>query len=107
MLDTSQFTGTSTWWRHPLNLNVTYTDGAKYVAEKAGAYWLLDLMALNPYKSNFQCWKLSVKDNVGIINIEDGDENPIADKTIEYTDFPSPGITLWLIDNVILVPSEY
>src|SRR5882757_828930 len=42
----AQFTGTEHWYRHALNRNVLFTDGAKYVADQAGAYWLLDEIAL-------------------------------------------------------------
>ena len=44
--DLRQFTATEHWYRHPLNRAVLYTDGAKFVAERAGAYWLLDEIAL-------------------------------------------------------------
>lgn len=111
-LDTSQFTGTSTWWRHPLNHNVTYTDGAKYVAETAKAYWLLDKIALQDSMfgkrvPTFQVWDLAVKDNRGVITVTDGDENLVATYVTPYTDFPEPGVKLFFIDGVILVPSEY
>ena len=43
--DLVHFTGTETWYRHPLNKKVLYTDGAQYVAEAGGAYWLLDEIA--------------------------------------------------------------
>ena len=33
-----QFTGTETVYRHGLARSIIYTDGAKYVAESAGAY---------------------------------------------------------------------
>ena len=39
----SQFTGTENWYRHGINRNVLFTDGAKYVADKGGTYWLLEL----------------------------------------------------------------
>ena len=48
--DLAQFTGTEQWYRHAINRAVLYTDGAKYVADTAGAYWLLDEIALiQPY----------------------------------------------------------
>ena len=31
-----QFTGSTTWYRHPLNKKALYTDGAQYVAEHGG-----------------------------------------------------------------------
>ena len=40
------FTGSATWYRHSLIPSVLYTDGAKYVADLARAYWLLDYIAL-------------------------------------------------------------
>ncbi len=39
--DLRQFTGSEHWYRHGLNRKVLFTDGAKYVADTAGAYWLL------------------------------------------------------------------
>jgi hypothetical protein len=41
-----QFTGSEHWYRHGLNRAVLYTDGAKYVADQGGAYWLIDEIAL-------------------------------------------------------------
>jgi hypothetical protein len=32
----SQFTGTENWYRHGINRNVVFTDGAKYVADEGG-----------------------------------------------------------------------
>ena len=47
-----QFTGSENWYRHGLIRNVLYTEGAKFVAEGGGAYWLLDEIALiQPPKS--------------------------------------------------------
>ena len=62
----AQFTGTENWYRHAINRKVLFTDGAKYVADQAAAYWLLDEIALiQPYNSriaaeSFQVWKLKV-----------------------------------------------
>jgi hypothetical protein len=63
----SQFTGSEHWYRHGLVPSITFTDGAKYVAEAAGAYWLLDEIALAQRfdkwvaAEEFQVWKLQVK----------------------------------------------
>ena len=43
--DLAQFTGSEQWYRHGLVRSILFTDGAKYVADKAGAYWLLDEIA--------------------------------------------------------------
>jgi hypothetical protein len=41
-----QFIGSENWYRHGINSNVVFTDGAKYVADQGGAYWLLDAIAI-------------------------------------------------------------
>ena len=38
----AQFTGSTHFYRHGLVREVLYTEGVEYVAETAGAYWLLD-----------------------------------------------------------------
>jgi hypothetical protein len=109
----AQFTGSEHWYRHALNRQVTYTDGAKYMADQAGAYWLLDEIALaqhfneNVRAEAFQVWKLAVSGNNATLACEDGNDRVVYTKTIPSTDFPEPGITLWCTDNVILLPSEY
>ena len=110
VLDTSGFTGTDTWFRHAIARQVTYTEGAKYVAETAGAYWLLDKIAIvgPTIPEEFQVWKLEVGDRLkGEIIVEDGDGHVVHREGLAFTDFPEPGITLWFVDNVILLPSEY
>jgi hypothetical protein len=47
--DLSQFTGTETWYRHPLVRNTLYTDGIKYLITKAFAYWLIDEIAFQQF----------------------------------------------------------
>ena len=39
--DLAQFYGSENWYRHCLVRSVLFTDGAKYVADAGGAYWLL------------------------------------------------------------------
>src|ERR1700730_15173147 len=43
--DLTQFTGSEHWYRHAMVRDVLYTDGVQYVAETAGAYWLIDEIA--------------------------------------------------------------
>ena len=111
--DLRQFTGTEQWYRHQLNPKVLYTDGARHVAEAGEAYWLLDEIALAQGKpliaaEEFQVWKLIVnqEDNTARLVCEDGNDNIVATKKIEFTDFPLPEITLWYENNVIMLPSE-
>jgi hypothetical protein len=107
------FTGSANWYRHSLSPSVLYTDGAKYVADVAGAYWLLDYIALAQRSQTavreeaFQVWKLDVKDFAATLICEDGNDCIVHTKAIPFTDFPEPGITLWCANNTILLPSEY
>jgi hypothetical protein len=111
--DLQQFSGTEKWYRHGLVKTVLYTDGAQHVAEAGGAYWLLDEIALAQRfvkavaAEPFQVWKLTVTGNTGALVCEDGNGNKVFSKRIELTDFPLPEITLWYVDNTILLPSEY
>lgn len=70
-------------------------DGAKYVADTAGAYWLLDEIALaqslkRVAGEEFQLWKLKVNlaENTARLICEDGNGKTVMTKRIGYTDFP-------------------
>jgi hypothetical protein len=107
------FTGSENWYRHPLNPTVLYTDGTKHVADVAGAYWLLDEIALAQRLESavraeaFQVWRLDVKDSAATLICENGNEHIVHTKAIPFTDFPEPGVTLWYSNNTLLLPSEY
>lgn len=133
--DLGQFTGTENWYRHAINRNITYTDGVKYMAETAGAYWLIDEIALLQTErrvkaEQFQVWTLKIrgKGELGLdelqkakgpeaipvksgpmatLTCDDGNGNVVFTKPIAFTDFPLPEIKIWCVDNVILLPSEY
>jgi hypothetical protein len=112
--DLAQFTGSEQWFRHGINRKVLFTDGAKFVADQAGAYWLIDEIAIiqahdkRVAAEEFQVWKLAVNaDQSGILTCDDGNDHVVYTKQIECTDFPPEGITLYFINNTILLPSEY
>ena len=111
--DLRQFTGTEHWYRHGLVPSILFTDGAKYVADTAGAYWLLDEIALaqrfepSVRAEEFQLWRLTVEDTTGTLSCEDGDGRTVFTKAIPFTDFPGEGVTLYCCNNVIHLPSEY
>ena len=112
--DLAQFTGTEQWFRHSINSKVLYTEGAQYLAEHAGAYWLLDEIALiQPYNQNvaeeeFQVWTLAVQSTrSATLTCDDGNGNVVFTKQIPYTDFPLETIKLYFANNVIHLPSEY
>ena len=112
--DLTQFTGTEQWYQHGINRAVLFTDGAKYVADTAGAYWLLDEIAvIQPYNKRiageaFQVWRLRVHDDQSAtLTCGDGNGTIVYTKHIPFTDFPLEEITFYFTDNVILLPSEY
>jgi hypothetical protein len=113
--DLQQFAGgTDGYYRHAINRNVLFTDGAKYVADEGGAYWLLDEIALSQrsekslIRQPFQVWKLTVNaDQTGMITVEDGNYNVLFTKPLDYTDFPAPEIILWFSNDVIYLPAEH
>jgi hypothetical protein len=112
--DLLQFTGSEQWYRHGIVRDVLFTDGAKYVADQAEAYWLLDEIALaQRYEKRvageeFQHWKLTVNaDHTATLTCDDGNDNIVYSKEIEYTDFPLDEILFYYAGKTILLPSEY
>ena len=88
------------------------TDGAVALASAAGCFWLLDIIGsyqgdkrLDP---EFQVWELEVdcENCSGVIR---GYNNTklIITQEIPWTDFPLDGVKLYLIDGIILLPSEH
>lgn len=108
-----QFIGTENYYRHWLGLY--YTDGVAFVAENAGAYWLIDIIAsyqpankLNPRLYEFQLWILHVKDGKGYVECKADSDIPAAiTQEIPFTDFPLPELRLYVSNGVLMLPSEY
>lgn len=109
----AHFTGTEQWYRHPFNSNFLYTDGVKFFSEHAGggAYWFLDIVATEIFalqKDNpFMSITLKAQDGKGEITVGDGDLTEVFNKPIEFTDCPDGEWKFFLIDGVLLLPSEY
>ncbi len=112
--DLSQFCGTETWWKHWTG-RITFTDGVKFLAEKAGAFWLIDLVASHQTarlrQEEFQLWILTVdRDNtpMAVATCQADTGKPLlVRQEIDYTDFPLPSIKLYLVDGVLMLPDEY
>jgi len=107
----NQFAGTEHYYKHWLG-KIVFTDGVKYLADKADAYWLIDLIAsYQPTIKNvpFQVWVLKVNaDKTAEATMHaDADKPALIKQVIKYTTFPLNEIKLWLIDGVLILPSEY
>jgi len=111
--DLDQFTGTETWTRHGLNRNMLCTDGVMYFAENAGngAFWFLDIVAteLMMLHKKEPCLVITLasKDGKATITADDGNDRVLYTREIEYTDCPPGDWKFYLVDNVLLLPSEY
>jgi hypothetical protein len=112
--DLVHFTGSENWYRHGIARNVLFTDGAKYVADQGGAYWLLDEIALaqrgqkTVAAEEFQVWTLTVDaDRTATLTCGDGNGKTVFEKRIGFTDFPAERITLWFENSTIYLPSEH
>lgn len=108
----TQFTGAEHYYRHALS-RMTYTDGVQFFAENAGggAYWLLDIVGtelLQIQKAEpFISIKLNAQDSKANISATDGNDKPLYKRHIEYTDCPDGEWAFYLIDGIMLLPSEY
>lgn len=108
----AQFTCTNEYHKHWLGL--IYTDGVKFLHQKAQAYWLLDSIALyqqkvlaDPMLQEFQIWRLKLtKDKAAVLTCERDTNDIFLTENIPYTDFPLPEIKLYLENGVLCLPSE-
>lgn len=111
------FTGTEAYHRH--SPFTTLTDGAQYLAETAGCYWLYDIfmsvcMEVAPKVDGFATLKLKQTEDGGAeVYVEDGNGNEVYYQKVEYTDFPLDEYTLFCqygggeFGWVIMLPTEY
>lgn len=116
--DLAQFTGTENYYRHSLARTVVYTDGVKYFADTAGAYWFLDILATEVYDfvrkgEEFVAVTMKVSDGKAVIVADDGNGKDLWKRKIGFTDCPEGEwkfyFSLWGPDgtSVIMLPSEY
>lgn len=120
------FTGDVERWRHPLCRKLIYTPGVKHLAERAGAYWLIDAVASWLPSRQFHSaaqhdsrigdihfWKLEVRgDHSAVLTAAaDSGERSFIRQEIEYTDFPLSEIDLYCAFDgkhwTLMLPREY
>jgi hypothetical protein len=104
--------GSENFYCHKPSL-ILYTDGVKELAEKCGAYWLIDLIISHQSHKDvnlerFQVWDLKrVKDDAFTILATDGNHNKVTSQGIPFSDFPYDLATIWLVDGCLMLPNEY
>ena len=107
----SQFCCSENYYKVSPLSKLNCTDGVQFLRETCQSYWLTDIIASyqNGFNlGNFQTWKLKLNKTGNGAKIEcfDDDKRLIVQR-IQFTDFPLDEITLWCVDGVILLPSEY
>lgn len=109
----ANFYGTEGYYRHNLNRSMLYTDGVQFFAENAGggAYWLLDIIATEVMslhkKEEFIHVIYTVTGSTGQIVATDGNEHTLFKRGIDYTDCPEGKWEFYLVNNTLMIPSEY
>lgn len=113
----AKFTNTGTLYQVALFNRTGCTEGAKFVADTAGAWWLLDIIVSYQFNAKvkpakFQVWDLTVwEDRTATLECKDDTGHLIISHEIADCDFPIPEITLWFSHQpqqlpTILLPSE-
>ena len=118
----AHFTGTESYTnlRYPwLRTKFLLTDGTKYLAEQAKAFWLMDAIASHQTNQKvaaepFQVWELTVSPaQQAILTCTDGNKTELVRQEIPATDFPLEKITLYAEQSdylgglVVMLTSEY
>lgn len=118
----AHFSGSENHYRNFTGLK--YTDGVQYLAEAAGAYWLIDAIGSHYCTKRklraegFLLVRLVVnreaKDFMARLTFHtDWDQDDekkypsITTQRIPYTDFPLDEIQFYLCDGVLMLKSEY
>lgn len=115
VVNLAHFSGSESYHRtHP---GLLATDGAHYLAEHAGAFWLLDLVwsVLHKLEDDFAVLELTRTEgsSEAVAHIHDGREprTTVHRQHIPFTDFPLGFIKLYLQDAggewVVMLTSEY
>ena len=113
VLDTSGYTGSAVLYRHALS-GCGFTEGVRYVADTASAYWLLDAILSYRFdptaaREEFQVWTLTTRaDHTATLVMTNGNEHrPIVTQHIEFTDFPQETMVMWFANKTLYLPSEH
>ncbi len=107
------FIGTTEYHAHWSGMRLT--DGVKFLADAAKAYWLLDVIASwqrkalrDPALREFQLWELFMKPDYSatVVCSRDSEDRAFTQE-IEDTDFALEYVKLYVENGVILLPSEH
>jgi hypothetical protein len=105
--------------------NLHYTECVREIALYTESFWFLDIIASYQkklVKQTFQVWKLErefsytevndvkiIQQRKDCFNVicEDGNSNVLLKQKIPFSDFAYDLYTVWHINSLVLLPSEY
>lgn len=113
-IDLATFMGGDEMTRHSANRKFFYTEGVKFLAQEAKAFWLVDEIAFaNMFQKKviaeeFQSWTLRLNETGmgALLFCTDGNTKTIFSVHIPMTDFPLKSINLFFENNVLCLPNE-
>ena len=108
-----QFTGSTEFYRHFTNA-IIYTEGVKFLAERARVYWLIDLIASLQTRAlkdralrEFQLWELRVANGRAVVVcLRDSDDEAFR-VPLKFADSALDYVRLYLENGTLLLPSEH
>ncbi len=109
----NQFCGTEEYYYTPLFSKYRYTDGIKYIKDNGGDWLIIDILAYSLRLSSydFLIWELNtnLKDGTAILTAtyDNGSKHQVFKRIIKITDFPIKHIKMYLINNILMLASEY
>ena len=110
------FHGTECYHRFNLFTPIEATDGVIYFAKEGNAFWALEQMVVMRMQliekgkiqpSEWLFFTITSNGKKADIVVDDGNGNIYAKKHIAHTDLEEGGYKFYLMDNVLLLPSEY
>lgn len=109
----AQFTGTERYYR--IAPRFLITDGVKFLADRAGCFWLLDAAISHLVQlgtdDGFVLVRLVVDCSRAVLTLEDGNGGVHCKQTVPYTDFPMAQQTLYACWDgehwVLMLTGEY
>ncbi len=106
----ARFSGTEHIYRECIG-DFLYTDGIKYMAEQCGAYWLLTdagtrskaLMERSPFVKIV----ITCDEERAMVEYTDGNGGTLHENHYLCPNFPLQVLTMYFMDNTLLLPGEY
>jgi len=104
------FRGSAEYHKHKfLDHGLLLSEGAEYIRESCGSYWLFDIISQQSVKhEEFQVTLRQLKSQDWMVKFQDLDlEKVLYRQRIPYSDFPLLEIRLWFMNGVCYLPSEH